>query len=278
MFVGARRALLSVPAVVAAADYSTEAQQFFDRITDPGDTRKDVYATLIDGLEADGLWAKLDALWMFAADITGNAVVNLKSSSFTASLVNSPTFTADEGYTGNGSTSYVSSTYTPSTAGGNYTQNSAAFGVYIRTDRATGSAFNDMGVQTTAGGSKVSDLIPRWTDGNCYYTLNAATGGAFVNTGANSVRGFRALSRVGSTLATPYKNGTAVEAGDAATSSGLPAVAFYIGAKNNAGTAANFSTDQIAASFIAGGLDATENSNLASRINAYMTSLGKNVY
>jgi methionine-rich copper-binding protein CopC len=249
---------------------SSEAQQFFDRITDPGATRKGYLETLIDGLVTDGIWTKLDALWMFAQDISGNALINLKSASFNATLVNAPTFTADQGYAGNGSSSYVRSNFVPSTAGGNYTQNSASGGIYIRTSRATSNAYCDMGHRS---GNRFT-IIPRWSDGHNYSTVNA---GAESDLTAANAQGFHALSRTSNTEFLGYRNGTLVDT-ETSGSAALSTIEIFICAGNNAGSAADFSTDQIAAAFLGGGLDGTEVGNLSSRINAYMTSLGTNVY
>jgi hypothetical protein len=119
---------------VASGGYSTEAQQFFDRITDPGATRKNAYAAMIDALVSGGVWSKLDCLWILAADIEANALVNLKSSSFSLVVTGTLTFSADSGFTSNGTAGNVLDTnYNPSTAGGNYTQNSACYGLWVAT-------------------------------------------------------------------------------------------------------------------------------------------------
>lgn len=105
--------------------YSPEATQFFARITDPGTAQKVRLATLIDGRVASGYWAVADAWWVTAADIAGNAVFNLKSSSYTLIPNGSPTFTAYRGFTG-GTGKFLNTQFNPFTAVGvNMVQNSA---------------------------------------------------------------------------------------------------------------------------------------------------------
>ena len=63
--------------------------------------RQTIVNDLIAGLKADGVWIKLDRLWLFAAEDQPSALTDLVGLTL-ATAVNSPTFTADEGYTSNG--------------------------------------------------------------------------------------------------------------------------------------------------------------------------------
>ena len=53
-------------------------------------------ATLIDGLVADGVWAKLDALYVLAQQNATDALLNLVGTSY--SLTGTATFTAYKGF------------------------------------------------------------------------------------------------------------------------------------------------------------------------------------
>jgi hypothetical protein len=66
---------------------------------------------LVLDLKAGGIWSKLDTFAVFATDGDSDfALIDWKRlTDYTA--VNSPTFTADEGFTGNGTSSYVDNTY-----------------------------------------------------------------------------------------------------------------------------------------------------------------------
>jgi hypothetical protein len=77
-----------------------EARAFLDRTTNLGGKYRKAYVDLINGLVADGVWSRLDVLYIFATQDETNALLNLKSSSFAASKQNSPTFTVDQGFTG----------------------------------------------------------------------------------------------------------------------------------------------------------------------------------
>src|SRR4051812_5124572 len=81
--------------------YWSQSQALFARLTtQPTGQRKWLYNNLIRSLVQGGVWDKLDALYIFAAADQATALTNLRSSSFGATAVNSPTFTADSGFLG----------------------------------------------------------------------------------------------------------------------------------------------------------------------------------
>jgi hypothetical protein len=81
---------------------------------------------LVVDLKAGSVWSKLDTFAVFATD--GNidfALIDWKRlTQYTA--VNSPTFTTNQGFQGNGTSSYIDTNFNPSTSGVNYIQNNAA--------------------------------------------------------------------------------------------------------------------------------------------------------
>jgi hypothetical protein len=83
---------------------------------------------LVLDLKDGGIWSKLDTLGVFATDGDSDfALIDwLRLSQYTA--VNSPTFTSNGGFTGNGTSSYIDTNFNPSTSGVNYTLNDACIG------------------------------------------------------------------------------------------------------------------------------------------------------
>jgi hypothetical protein len=61
-------------------------------------------SNLIRGLKTDGVWSSLDRLWLFAAENSTQALTDLVARS-SATATNSPTFTANQGFAGNGTPS-----------------------------------------------------------------------------------------------------------------------------------------------------------------------------
>jgi hypothetical protein len=90
-------------------------------------------ATVIS-LKSAGIWSKLDVLYFFATNNSNMATLNFKApSSHQVTLVNSPSFTASQGFKGNASTSYLNTNFNPATSGVQYTLNNASRFIYLKT-------------------------------------------------------------------------------------------------------------------------------------------------
>ena len=83
---------------------------------------------LVVDLKDAGVWSKLDTFAVFATDGDSDfALIDwIRLSQYTA--VNSPTFTTNDGFAGNGTSSYIDTNYNPSTSGVNFTLNDACIG------------------------------------------------------------------------------------------------------------------------------------------------------
>ena len=94
---------------IASDTYLPEAQVLFDKATgQPSTARKQLINELIDGLIRDGLWDKLALFYVLAAHDSGAAKLNWKKpDSYTLIENNTPTFTTDRGYAGNGTDMYL---------------------------------------------------------------------------------------------------------------------------------------------------------------------------
>jgi len=90
-------------------------------------------------------------------------------------------------------------------------------------------------------------------------------------------QGFWIGTRTGPSAVSVYRNGNAI-ASSTTPSSGVPALSMYLCASNLDGVPNFFVGDQVSAFFIGGGLNAAQAGNLSSRINAFMTAVGANVY
>ena len=88
---------------------------------------------LLNKLISSGVWAKLDLILVFANDGSKEfGCINWKNPSGTkATLINSPTFTMNAGFTGNGTSSYILTGYNPDGTL-NYKQNDASRMIYVK--------------------------------------------------------------------------------------------------------------------------------------------------
>jgi hypothetical protein len=231
--------------------------------------------TLICGMVTDGTYSMLDTLYVFATSNTSNAVKNLAtSSSFNLTANGTISFTANAGYTGDGSTGYFTTGYTPSTSATNYTLNSAFYGFCDLSSRVTTHGGGMMGVEDLSTNSNYYIL---YNTGGNLWTLNDATFPSAAN--ATSL-GAWYVTRVASTGTVAWLNGSSWStAGSAATSTALPNIAMYVLAYNFQNTQIRTGApDQIAYVFWGGGITsgnvATTVSNLRTRLQTYLTAVG----
>ena len=229
----------------------------------PSPARKVLISQTIAALTIAGVWQKLDMLQVYAADAQANALLNWISSSYNASLVNTPTFTTDRGFTFNGTTQYLDTGYNPST-GPKWGQNSHTFGRWMR----SGSAGNvaDLGVNDGSGRTA---------------TIASNAAGVAYTVGDSSVTSTQATSPIGNIAAVRsvagsfdiYKAGASVANIVAVSNSGAN-LNFYVAALNLSGAAANFSSNEYSATYVGQSLNSTEMAALHSALQAYMTGVG----
>jgi hypothetical protein len=164
----------------AVLDYATT-----QGYTLPSAGQQTLQNQLVVDLKAGGVWNKLDTFGVFATDGSSNfALIDWKRlSQYTA--VNSPTFTSNGGFAGNGTSSYIDTNYNPSTSGVNYTLNDA--GRFFWVDNRTGTRWEGtsiVGINESRNLSSASIYI------NASLVLSLAVDFA--------VNGFHAINRINS--------------------------------------------------------------------------------
>lgn len=88
-------------------------------------------SNLLTDLKVAGAWSKLDAFANFATDGDSNfALIDWKRLSL-LTAVNSPSFTSNEGFMGNGTSSYIDVNFNPFTQSTNYLTNNASRYMYL---------------------------------------------------------------------------------------------------------------------------------------------------
>jgi len=247
--------------------FDSDAQAYFARASGlPNAIRSNAVNNLVLNLKATNLWTKIDAFYPYADDdATGNAA-NLKSSSFGGSFTGTPAHT--DGFVADGTDDYMATGLTPSTAGGNYTQDSAHIAFYTTSttmddlDRLGGvydSAGGVKGLQIRRNGTTMQVLGPN----NGTYTTGAAHGSDYT--------GFMCGSRTAS--GTAWIQVRTTQTSGASTSSALPTKQIYIGANNNDGTAASFTAAHYRCVSIGGGLTSDEMNALKWCIEQYIAQM-----
>jgi len=248
----------------------SQATTFLARASGLSGTETSAYTTMICGMVTDGTYSLLDALYIFATNNTTTAALNLVSTSFTIAPSGTLTFTADVGWAGDGSTGFLDTGYTPSTAGLNYALNAASVGIYTQTSRTTGTG-TSLGTQNN-GGSATQVRVDALNGSSFVFDINNFDANS---TGNANARGAWVVSRTSSSLYSLYKNGSVTALStQTSTPVALPNLSIYIEALDVPGsTKINFCSDQQSAAFIGGPLTSAQASSIMNRINAYMAAM-----
>lgn len=254
-----------------ASGVSAEVAQFLARAGALDATHVNAYTALIDGLVADGLWSLLDCLYIFATDTKANAKLNLKSSSFPVVENGTVSFTADQGFTLSlaSTTNYLLPQFNPSTAGGNFAQNSAHQSIWSNTNAQATPASIGAGATGT-----FDSLMTIRTPGDQFVAKinNVRTGANGISVANTNSVGHFLVSRTGATALESYKN--AVSQGSNADPSVAPGNAYHaVGGRTFDGSV-QASGHQYSAATFGGGLNGAQVTALYSRIAAYRSAAG----
>lgn len=254
---------------------SVELHQFLTRVAVQNAAHVAAYTALIDGHVADGDWDKFAGYYISAAAEAATALTNLKSSSYAASVVGGVTFTPDRGWTGNGTTGGINTTYRPFFSDSVMSQNSTHIGFYCRTSRAVAAVKNFGGALGTSNTNGLF-IIPRFTGDQ---TIVQNMSGDFNNNTTENVQGHWINTRTGATTLRVAKNGVDLYTGATASAPTAYAEPLYILVlRLPNGTFFQFTDDQIACCHFGSALDAAAVTRVSARINAYMAAVGASVY
>ena len=227
--------------------------------TVPSAAQQTLQNTLVTDLKTAGVWDKLDVFYCFATDGDSDfATLNWKApSSHQVTKVSSPTFTANEGFTGNASSAYLDTNYNPSNDAINYALNAASFGFFI----------SDLGTFTTTSISDFGapDVVNRaWyrRSSNRFY-INSS-GYTFVT--AYTANTFVHANRNGSNNAQVYHDGTLVDS-PTNVSTSIPPVNFNAFKRSTL-----FSESTLGIAFVGGDLS-SESSDFYDAIDTYISAL-----
>lgn len=227
--------------------------------TPPDDARKLLINDLIVSLKYYGIWKKLDCLYLLAAADAQTAQRNWIQDLFNLVPTNAPAFTADRGYLGNGTTSYLETGFNPTTAvAPKYSLNNSMFGFWSRTATAGN---RDMGAAT--GG--LAYISARTITTNLFTARNNRAVDA---SGANADgTGHYQSNRESAAAAQLYKNNVLANTNSTATA--IPNSNFRILAGDT-----TFGLKQISAAYIGKSLTTAERVKFQAVMNVYLAAVG----
>lgn len=199
---------------------------------------------MVKRLVDSSLWVKFDRFKYYAihTNNNGEALINWPNPGTGNSTLHgkaNPAFTALQGFLGSTTDScWVGTNFVPSVNGSQYTQNSASFILYIRTN--VSSATQTHGTWNNTDGKDMG-FIPKYSTNMSYARINDGGSDGAANTNGS---GLFVATRTASDVKKLYRNSTAIiEA--TRTSTGLPTKALYLNAINDDDVAVGFRVDQI---------------------------------
>jgi hypothetical protein len=268
--VGTRSGLLEAavlggqPGTGGGASYSTEALAIFAAFTTPPTTtRKGLIDTCVVALKTAGIWALLDVLYVFAAADSQAALINWKNpGTFNGTLVNSPSFTTDVGFTG-ASTKYVDSTFNPSTASSpQFVQDSCSTGVWSNTAAAVANV--------AAGYKTISAKTFIYPRSSSTTFFGVGDGGSYsVSVSSSDGSGLFVANRPDVTHEQGYRNGSLVASDSPVNSTAVQNSTLTFLAGDNTTNWAG----QALAGTISASLDAAKQASLYSALHAYLQTV-----
>jgi hypothetical protein len=226
--------------------------------------------TLIVAGKAHGWWAKMYDGGIFLWGTSAPSRVTLKGVS-TLTDSDAPTYSS-AGAAFNGTTNFITTNINPSTA---LTVDDTHLSMYVTTAPELGIHY-DIGCKVAD--SNHFSVSARVTGGTevVMYRNNGTSGSIRVGgSGACFVVG----SRTSNTLLTLYKNGSSIGTLTASNiNPTLTNLVMYIGAINLNNAASSFSARTYTFWSVGAGLSSTQAADMSADVNAFMTSMGVNVF
>ena len=240
--------------------YDADAQAFFDRVSTAGGslstTEKSAVNQLVLDLKSYSIWTKMKAIYPMVGASAAACAQNLVSSSFTGTFNGGWTY-ASTGATPNGTNGYMDTGLNAST------QLSGTFAhasLYPRTSLSGG-----YGIQ-----GNFSSRMDIFNFGNVLYSAIGTQGQTnYTGTYAGLIVG----SRINSTINKLYVGGILRDTKSALSTANIQNLNYWLGACNNG----YYSNNECAFASIGDGLTDTEASNFYTAVQAFQTTLSRQV-
>ncbi len=244
-----------------------DAAAFFTRVTTAGGTLASTERTAVNQLVLDmkssGIWNLMKAIYPMVGASAAACAQNLKSSSFTGTFTSGWTF-ASTGVTGNGSSTYMDPNLTSAT---NLSLNTAHISYYSRTNS---------GANMVMAGTQSLYVLGRWTNYHANNSAESDLGG--INTGTTSAGFFMSNRTIGTEM--KYQINGSIQT-DSTSSAAIASIqstdSLYMGCQNRGGSV--FFSNNYSTAFysIGDGLTDTQSANFYTAVQAFQTTLSRQV-
>jgi hypothetical protein len=230
--------------------------------------------TLVTTMKADGTWAKCNAIYPMVGNTASQQKWNLKdprdlNAAFRLSFSGGWTHSTN-GALPNGTNSFANTFFNLSA---NASQNSHHISYYSRTNTNStlAAAEIEIGGISAAG---VGSILEIRTSNITYFKINS--GNPFISAADTDSRAYYIGNRTASNIVNGWRNSTKIATG-ATASSALVNVNYYLGGASVNNVALNISRKQCAFASIGSGLTDGEAAALYSSVQAFNTTLSRQV-
>jgi hypothetical protein len=258
------------------AGFDADAQAFFDRVTTAGGslsaTEKTAVNTLVLDLKGYSIWTKMKAIYPMVGASAAACAQNLKSSSFTGTFNGGITY-ASTGITPNGTSAYMDTNLNPSVSLSSI--NNAHLSMYSRTQNSSVSGHN-MGVDNSTNSLNLAQYFSA-------VSVKLFMNGAYPNNSAEfnetNTKGLAIGIATSTTSRKLYFNGTLLNTDTNSQTTILPNNTLLIGCgrSGSTGLPSLYTPHENSFSSIGDGLTDTEASNFYTAVQAFQTTLSRNV-
>lgn len=254
---------------IVGTSIDADAQAFITAAAITDATQQSAINTLVTGLKTDGIWTKMKAIYPFVGGTASTHKYNLKDPrdldaafrlTFSGGWTHSST-----GALPNGTNAYADTKFKPLT---NLVFDSLSFGIYSRTQNIIGTQI--YGVRDTTN----------------YFDMYHSVSGKFFSTDGNGVTftytltpttGLINFSRTSNLSGKIYANGVLKATKSTPVISLVPNANFFLGARSDNGTPIWYNSYELGLQYISTGLTDADATNLYTRVQAFQTSLSRQV-
>jgi hypothetical protein len=257
--------------------YDPDAQAFFTASGLTGATNLTAINQLVVDLKSYGIWTKMKAIYPMVGGTAALHKWNLKDPQDTNAafrlVFNGGWTHSSTGATPNGTNAYANTFYNLSI---NSTNTNVSAGVYNRTNILNTNRLT-YGADTGSSNFAGTALGLKLADGLTYYATNDNLGNAAFGS-VTDVRGFftQTISSVNSNGKEIYRNGSLISNATRA-SIAAPNLEIAFGANNRAGVIIAYDNRESAFLFFGDTLTSTDVSNFYTAVQAFQTTLTRNV-
>jgi hypothetical protein len=254
--------------ILAQNQIDVDAQAFLTATGITDATITTAINTLVKGLKSNGLWTKMKAVYPFVGGTAFTHKFNLKdprdlNAAFRLEFFGGWTHTSN-GAQPNGTTGRADTFFTPST---NLSFSSAHFSKYNRNNDTVSDKIDGV----------ISNFSPSRIFHMNYSFANGAIGDSvFASYVADTTTGLFITSRMASNLLKVFRRGIQV-ASNTSQITVIPTINFFLGCRNNRGSFEFFNSYESAFASLGDGLSDSESLTLSNLVQAFQTTLGRQV-